>query len=399
MMPIKQILNTANKLVKELESLGKNKVKGKLYEDAKKTLLIRLSGIADTLVSISGGKTKEISKKKVAAGIDLTERTIKELRKRIKTKVPKPEQEIEIRKPNPYVVFANLLFHGLARKLAEKNKDISLDVKKANLNILPSSFIAIVLLNTLLALILGLFIAVLFSFLSFKFTPLPTIHFASPSLLKIVFNIFLFPLFFVLITFVFSYYYPRLEALSRVNKIDDELPFVAMHMSAIVSSGVEPTRVFKLISETKEYKNFNVETKRIVNKINFYGYDLLTAIKETAKTTPSDKSRDLFNGIASVIATGGDLKDYLEKKASSLMLDYKLKRKKFVSVAGVYADIYTGLLITAPIIFGVILSMIAPLGGNIFGMNAESIAIIGLIIIIMFNIGFIIFLNTVQPAE
>ncbi|MBU2496545.1 MAG: type II secretion system F family protein [Nanoarchaeota archaeon] len=401
---IKQILNTADKLIIELENLVKDRTRSELKINAKNKLLERLSQLSVSLLDLPDiplHRTKVRKEDEAHLTKKISDNTLREIGKRIREKdVKKREKEtIELRKPNSYTTASNLLFHNLAHKIAQNNKDISDNLKKANLAILADSFVSVTLMNTLLALIAGIIIAILFSFLSIKFVPYPIISFAPLNAVKLILNLLAWPLILAVSMFLVSFYYPKLEAMSRINKIDDEIPFATMHMSAIVGSGVQPTKVFYLISDTDEYKNFNVETKRIINKINFYGYDLLTALKETAKTTPSSKARDLFNGMASIIATGGDIRSYLEKKASGLMVDYKLKRKKFADAASVYADIYTGLLITAPIIFGVLLSMITPLGGNLLGFNPENIAIAGLVVIVMFNIGFIIFLNAIQPPE
>lgn len=405
---INQILDTAEKIVKELEVLQKGKQRGKLSQDTEKDLLTRLYRLSNSLISILPTKLVEkAEKEKVSEAVKLAHQTLKDIKKRIgderreRKRKKRKHEVIELRKPTAYVTLANSLFYRFARNLTKKGyfKDIALDIKKANLNILLDSFVAVIFLNTFLGALAGLLIAFAVSFLAVTFTPIPLISISAFNILRFISTVLLLPLIGGLAMLLISYFYPKLEANSRIGRINDELPFAIMHMSAIVGSGVEPSKVFTLISETPEYKTFNVETKRVVNKINFYGHDLLTAVKETADLTPSQSAKDLFNGMASIIATGGDLKRYLEKKASSLMVDYKLKRRKFAQTAGIYADMYTGLLITAPIIFGVLLTMITPLGGNLLGMSAESLAIFGLVAIVLVNVGFIIFLSAIQPAE
>lgn len=404
----KQLLEVASRIIKELELLSKSKET--LHKRVKKMLLARLLEISENLVELfpvdEEVMYREERAKRKQDTLDLVKHiksysgTLRDIRKKIKYR-KKGDSSIkttEIKK-SYYIILSNILFHNISHKIASQNKYLSLMLRKANINLLADSFVAVVIMNTLIAFFTGLLIAFGLSFLDIKFIPLPLIVTSPFNFQKFLLYAFTLPILSSLLVFLLSYYYPYLESISRANKIDDEIPFAAMHMAAVVSSGVEPTRVFRLISEAPEYKEFSVDTKRIVNKINLYGYDLLTALKDVAKLTPSEKAKDLFNGMVSIIASGGDISEYLEKKASSLLLDYKLERKRFIEAANLYADLYTGVLITAPIILGVLLALISPLGGNILGAEPSTIAILGLIFMVIVNILFISILKMIQPSE
>ncbi len=420
---LRPLFGRANKILNELEVLEKGKVEGKIFEKTKMGLVSRLSELNNRIISVSS-----VSEAKGAAAVErivsrppqqllmrtskateiADKKTLKAIRKIIrrkrKVKKAKPTGEIEIRQPNFYVRFANLFFRNISNKLLQKHrlKEISLNIRKSGLNILIHSYVSLIFLNTLVAFFLGILLGIFFSLFSIKLvlSPFPfNIEFLSFNFIKFVKNIIAWPLILSAGTFVLSYYYPNFEVNSRRNKIHDDLPFAIIHMSAIAGSGVGPTKIFKLISETKEYREFSKETRKVVNKINLYGYDLTTALKESARLSPSNKVKDLFNGMATTIATGGDLKLYLEKKSSDSMLEYKLNRRKFAEAAGTYADVYTGLLIAAPLIFGVMLAVMAPLGGTLFGLSFQTLSIIGLVAIFLLNVAFIIFMKIVQPSE
>jgi len=410
----------ANKILSELESLEKV-AKGKIFEKTRKNLISSLNQVGDRIISSSQEKAtskkerRETSKnkrpkqtKKLADGL-IDQKSLKELKKKAKIREKKLKKKIradaiEIRKPNFYVQFANSLFSDFSNRLIQQKhfKDLALSIRKSGLNILVHSYISMIFLNVVLALIAGIIFGVFFSFFSVKivFAPIPI----SITLIKTTFFIFLrnlivWPLLLTSVTLLVSYYWPMMESNSRRSKINDNLPFGIIHMSAIAGSGVEPTKIFKLLSETKEYGDFSNEARRVVNKINLYGYDLTTALKESAKLSPSPKVKDLFNGMATVLSTGGDLKLYLEKKAADSMLEYKLNRKKFAEASGTYADVYTGVLITAPLIFGVMIAVMAPLGGNLLGISFQTISVIGLVAIVFLNIIFLIFMKVIQPSD
>ena len=109
--------------------------------------------------------------------------------------------------------------------------------------------------------------------------------------------------------------------------------------------------------------------------------------------------KEFLEGIVSTVESGGDLKDYLKEKAESAMLNYELERQKYLENISTYSDIYTGILIAAPLFFVVALALISMLGGTIAGMEINSLILIGgYIIIPLLNILFIVFLEATQPA-
>ena len=77
---------------------------------------------------------------------------------------------------------------------------------------------------------------------------------------------------------------------------------------------------------------------------------------------------------------------------------YQLERQKYVETISTYSDVYTGILIAAPLFFVVALALVSILGGTIMGLSVDIVIAIGTYIIIPFlNIAFIIFLELTQP--
>ncbi|MEM1536143.1 MAG: type II secretion system F family protein [Candidatus Pacearchaeota archaeon] len=305
----------------------------------------------------------------------------REALKKIRKKVKKQETTEEIKKLSPFVSFASKFFRKFAFGLIEKGyfESLKSNLQKANMPFLASSYVSLTFLITFLVLVTGFVLSVLFSSTT---TLLRNILIASSI------SIF---------TFIFTINYPSLAALALRNKIDDELPFAVSHMSAIASSNVEPSKIFPIMSKVKEYPFFAQESKKVVNQMNIYGYDLVTALKNVSKNCASEKLAELFNGIAATTKTGGSLVKYLQEKSKDLLLDYKLRRQKYSEVVGVLSDIYTALLIAAPLILMLILTIIGVVGSNFIGMSISNIAILGVAVIVVLNIFFLIFIHITQP--
>ena len=200
------------------------------------------------------------------------------------------------------------------------------------------------------------------------------------------------------LTFWSGFYYPFMKAKSRRRSINTNLPFAIDHMSSVIAAGVNPSTMFKLISTSREYGEISIEIEKITNYVNFFGYDILTAIKAVALITPSEDFKEFLDGFVSAIETGGDLKAYLSQKSSEALLNYRLERQKYVESLSTYSDLYTGVLIAAPLFFVTALSLVSVLGGTIGGMSVNSIITLGTYLIIPgLNLLFLIFLELNQP--
>ncbi|MEK6854056.1 MAG: hypothetical protein AABX60_01855, partial [Nanoarchaeota archaeon] len=63
-----------------------------------------------------------------------------------------------------------------------------------------------------------------------------------------------------------------------------------------------------------------------------------------------------------------------------------------------YSDIYTGLLIAAPLFFVASMALVNMLGGTLGGIGVDVVMAVGAYLIIpLLNIGFIVFLQVTQP--
>lgn len=200
------------------------------------------------------------------------------------------------------------------------------------------------------------------------------------------------------IVFFGFYYYPYGKAKQRSKNMKTNLPFAINHMAAVASSGVPPVKMFKLIAQSKEYGEISAEVEKIVEYVELFGYDLITALKSVAATTPSDAFKEYMDGIVSNIESGSDLKVYMTEKSKEALLDYELERQKYAEVISTYSDIYTGILIAAPLFFVAALSLVSILGGVVGGIPIDTLIVLGTYLVIpLLNIGFIMFLQLTQP--
>jgi len=322
----------------------------------------------------------------------------REILKRLKQKKEEVVEKKE-KRPSKYIKLANNLFGDRVKSLIKQKKMLSLekDLIRSNLAYTSITYISILILTTIISIGIAFFLFGFFLF--FNITPeLPIITLRTEDigarLIKVIWILFLVPLG----TFLFMYLYPSLERKSVENKINQELPFATIHMAAISGSMIEPLKVFSIISSTKEYPNLEREFNKLLNEINIYGYDIVTALKNLAINCPSSKLAELFNGLATTITSGGDMFDFFEKRSQSLLFEYRLDKEKRTKSAETFMDIYISVVIAAPMIL-MLLLMMMKISGLGVALSTSTITLLVVGGVSLINIFFLIFLQLKQPVN
>ncbi len=308
------------------------------------------------------------------------------------------KKDDNFRKPSVIAKISSKLFFEVSNKISKNKifKKLNLDLRKANIRFLLNTYISIMLFFTLISFFAA---CILFAILLFyKFSVFfPFFVNTDESILlragKSFWVIFVIPI----TTFLLFYIYPGSEAKSIGKKIDQELPFVTINMSAVASSNIEPTSIFQIVVKAgKEYPYTSSEFKKIINYTSIYGYDLVTALKNTSKTTPSDNLKDLLDGLANAISTGTRITTFLDKRSESLLFNYKLERERYTKVAETFMNIYISAVIAAPLVL-MLTFFLMSLGGLGIGLGLNTISLLIVLVVVLINIGFLTFLHFKQP--
>lgn len=324
---------------------------------------------------------------------DLEKKTIKRIKKK---KVVK--KVVKEKKPSKFVSFANKLFAKKAKEFDKSNFYLTLkkDLIKAHLEFTPSSYISIIFLSTLISIIVGIFIFLFFLLFNLSFQA-PFISSVTTSFFDRFLQTFWIMFAVPIATFLIVYAYPSVEKAYIGSKINQELPFATIHMSAISGAMIEPSKIFKIMISTNEYPFLEKEFKKLLNEINVYGYDLVGALRSIGANSPSTKLTELLNGLATTINSGGDLQNYFDKKAQTLLFEYRLEREKYTKGAETFMDIYISLVIAAPMILMLLLMMMRVSGLGV-SLSTSMITLVMVLGVGMINIIFLTFLQLRQPA-
>lgn len=312
----------------------------------------------------------------------------------------KKEKEIykEFKAARGYLKLANRLFLERAKKFSDREyfKMLSVEIRKANIDVLFESYIAMMFLTVLISLIFGIVLATVLLFFNVGLT-FPFFSVYTGGFLERFIKVIWIPLIVPVLTFIALFYYPSAEKKSIEGKINQELPFAVIHMSAISGSGIEPSEIFRIIGMSKEYPNLRKEFRKVINQINLYGYDLVTALNNAAKSSPSEMLAELFSGLSVTITSGSNLPIFLEKRSESLLLNYRLERERYTRLVETLLDIYISIVIAAPMIFLLLLIMMVVSGIQI-GFSPSQISLLTVLVIAGLNVAFIMFAGAKQPT-
>lgn len=277
---------------------------------------------------------------------------------------------------------ANALFGPTADKYSDQFGDLKSDLQEAKMDFLFRTYVSKMFLYSASASILGFFGAGFYAFIT------------GASLFETVRLMTGLPVAMAVVVFGSMYIYPSQKAKRRERLIDENLPFALNHLSAIATSGIPPTSMFELLHGFEEYGAISEEAGEVSRRVNVFGEDLTTALREVAENSPSEDWSDVLYGILSTVETGGNLDEYIQEKAEEALFDFKMEREREIERLSTYASFYTAILIAAPVFLVVILSVMNLLGGQVLGFAIRDLMFIGVHVIIpVINTLFIIFLG------
>jgi flagellar protein FlaJ len=149
--------------------------------------------------------------------------------------------------------------------------------------------------------------------------------------------------------YLFQVYYPVLLAQGRKTKIDLDLPYAVSYMQAL-STTMSPFEVIKRIYEEKSmFGEVSLEFGQVVRDVELFGDDLITALRNVQKTTPSPLFRDFINDLGVVYESGGDITAYLSSKTVFFHEQAKRELDLLLKTIEIMAEVYVSAFVAGPI--------------------------------------------------
>jgi flagellar protein FlaJ len=163
---------------------------------------------------------------------------------------------------------------------------------------------------------------------------------------------------------------------NRKDRLDRELPFTLSELSVLASTGTPPIRLIQRMAQRDHDPAMTAEFRKIIYKTDVQGKDLITALAETAKESPSTSVREAFWDLASMIHQGGNLDEYLRNKSDDV---FKLKRmiqKEFIERLSTFLDMYVSLVLVGVLMIAVGAFLLNSLGSTAAGLDSNELLLL-----------------------
>jgi flagellar protein FlaJ len=266
-------------------------------------------------------------------------------------------------------------------------KDLDTSLQRSGLKVNFRAYVSLTVFATMLLSVAVLALVPCLLFLVFSVPLLPAILFGVGASLFA----------FALSTFGF-YAYPIYRADVLKRELEDDLPFTTGYMAILSSAGVSPEKIFYSLSDMSVPLAVSKEAKDVVRDVSLFGSDIISALEETSKRTPSESFREMIEGFISTIHSGGNLSGYLREKSRQYMRLKRISLKKYSDTLSMLSEFYVAILLTGPLFLVIMLTVMAMLGGGNLGLLSPDL-LLNLLTYMGIPLGAIVFLIILDAAS
>jgi len=217
-----------------------------------------------------------------------------------------------------------------------------------------------------------------------------------PTVINTNTGILFFQIFVVIVSFIIGMYIgfslllkvPGIKKQSRATKINLTLHNAVAYMYAMRKGGAQLTTIFRSLSDRADiYGEVALDFRQIVRDTDFLGYDIVTAIRHLADTTPSEKLKNFLEDLLSVIESGGNMAEFLSMRVRIYQEEARFEQTQFLTLLSLVAESYVTLFVAGPLFLIIIMVVMGMMGGSaVFQLTLVTYAImpVGSMVFILF---------------
>ncbi|MEM3402405.1 MAG: type II secretion system F family protein [Candidatus Hadarchaeales archaeon] len=153
------------------------------------------------------------------------------------------------------------------------------------------------------------------------------------------------------VTYMVMLSYPSFIASERGRNIDLALPYTIGFMLAMSRSGATIVDIFRELATRRDVGELRREAQTFMRDIEFLGRDPLSAARNLAATTPSEKFKSFLEVLISIVETGGEITPYLITKTAELHAGMRESNKKTISSMEFVSELFVILVQFLPLLF------------------------------------------------
>ncbi len=265
-------------------------------------------------------------------------------------------------------IAAYRIFGNGVRKRAETHHDLGVQLHRAHIPVPIDRYLSSAYFYSLIAGLIGAiagYYAGLHLFVDLILPAnigtggLPWVNAHQTELLSAAAGLLLFTLIFYTVYLIYAKI-PATKANIRKSQIDQSLPHAVAYLYALDhGGGINLFDIFKSLSRYAYiYGAAAEEFGRIIRDVEYFGYDMLTALQNASNRTASDKFKDFVDGLISIVSSGGDVTTYLMSKTRQYHSTAAREQKTFLETLGIMAEVYIAVFVVGPLFMMTVLVVI-----------------------------------------
>jgi len=254
-------------------------------------------------------------------------------------------------------VFAYQLLGGKVARFLPLFKDMNVNLRKSGMKANFKAYVSTIILAALLVSAVVMILVPMLLILIFHLSLLSSLLFGIGGTLLAG-----------ALTVICFYVYPTYRADSLKRALEDGLPFTAGYMAILAGAGVPPYRIFRSLAQVDASLAVSNEAGTIVRDVELFGFDIISALEASSDRTPSEVFKEFLEGFIATAHSGGGLDKYLRNRSQQYMKMKQISLRRFADTLAVLSEFYVTVMVAGSLIFVVMLSVMAMLGGGGFGL-------------------------------
>lgn len=195
---------------------------------------------------------------------------------------------------------------------------------------------------------------------------------------------------------VLYYIIPSYKSSRRASEIDATLPSAVTFMYALNRGGMNINSVMRMLAENDNvYGEVSKEFGTVIQDMEYFSRDSLSALRRAGERTPSSKFSDLMDDMVSTMDSGAQMSNFLEQKSEDLIVEAEREQSSFIEQLSLLGEVYVTAFVAGPLFMIIITVIMALMGG------AQPTQLDGIVygLLPFMNIGYFFLINVLASSD
>jgi len=148
------------------------------------------------------------------------------------------------------------------------------------------------------------------------------------------------------LSYVLRWQLPASDAEVRRRGIEAGLPRTTAFMFALSRGGMEFPQILRILADNRDvYGETATEMSITVREMDLFGRDMITALREMSRQTPSEQFKTFAENLTSVLQSGSDLPAFLEEQYERFREEREERQEDVLELLATIAEGYVSVLV------------------------------------------------------